>query len=66
MAKLDQPLFADKLTAAKLLCMKPVEFLRLVETGSLPGPCKFERWDVAELSAIMRGDKVRTSGDLQW
>jgi len=60
-----QPLFADQRTAAQLLCMKPAEFARLVDEGVLPGPCRFDRWDVEELSAIMRGDNVSLGGELE-
>lgn len=54
-----QPMFASASTAAKLLDMKPTEFLRLVEAGSLPGPVRHERWDVDQIRAIMRGDAVK-------
>ena len=63
---LKQPLFADQRTAAQLLCMKPAEFKRLVDEGVLPGPCRFARWDVEELSSIMRGDKNDSFGDVKW
>lgn len=62
---LKQPLFADQRTAAQLLCMKPAEFMRLVNEGALPGPVNFERWDVEELAAIMRGDSIVIGGELE-
>ncbi len=58
------PLFASETTAAALLDMKPAEFRQLVEAGSLPGPTKLNRWDVAELQAIMRGDAHRPKDEL--
>ena len=61
-----QPLFADKRTAAELLCMKPAEFMWLVDEGALPGPVRFERWDVEALSAIMRGDSGDTFNEVNW
>lgn len=50
-----QPLFATDRTAARLLDMTRPQFLDLVKAGALPGPCALNRWDVAELQAIMRG-----------
>ena len=54
-----QPLFASERTAARLLDMKPSEFVRLVEQGALPKPVKiggeFVRWSVKELEAIKTG-----------
>lgn len=53
------PLFASERTAARLLDMKPREFLALVSAGALPRPVKiggkFERWSVKELEAIKTG-----------
>lgn len=59
------PLFADLATAAKLLCMKQREFARLVEEGALPGPCRYDRWDVEQLCSIMRGDPQARQDDLE-
>ena len=56
------PLFADAKTAAMLLCMSRVEFLRFVDEGALPGPCNLKRWDVQEIQAIMRNHKVMGKG----
>lgn len=56
------PIFASLRTAAKLLDMTAAEFARLVEAGALPGPAKFERWDVDQLKKIMRGDSARQEG----
>lgn len=55
------PLFASDKTAARLLDMSRPQFLSLVQAGALPGPVKHDRWDVAELQAIMRGDKIKPS-----
>ncbi len=63
--KIKHPLFADMRTAAKLLCMKPAEFAQLVREGALPGPVNFDRWDVEELAAIMRGDSIVVGGELE-
>lgn len=51
-----QPMFASANTAAKMLDMKPAEFQGLVECGALPGPVRYDRWDVAQIQSIMRGD----------
>ena len=61
-------LFADLKTAAESFCMKPGEFLQLVEAGHLPPPCDlggFERWDVEELLRIGRGDAIE-GGGCEW
>ncbi|MTH79391.1 hypothetical protein [Paracoccus aestuariivivens] len=55
------PLFASERTAAQLLDMKPAEFKALVLAGALPGAVLHGRWDVAELQAIMRGNKIKPS-----
>lgn len=52
------PLFATAKTAAALLEMKEVEFLKLVKDGALPPPLKFDRWDVEQLQKAMRGDLI--------
>lgn len=62
------PIFADDKTAADLFCMKQAEFRRLVEEGHLPGPRDlggFERWDVAELWKIARGEAM-DGGGMDW
>lgn len=53
------PLFASDRTAARLLDMSRPQFLSLVQAGALPGPVAHSRWDVSELQAIMRGDKIK-------
>lgn len=58
------PIFATERTAAALLDMPRAEFGRLVAAGSLPKPNQFNRWDVQELAAIMRGEKARISQGL--
>jgi hypothetical protein len=57
------PLFASERGAARLLDMTPTEFRGLVDAGALPQPCSFERWDVAQLEAIMRGTKPKPAED---
>ena len=63
------PILADAKTAAQLLCMKPREFLSLVEAGHLPRPCRvgdFERWRVGDLERIASGDAVDGQGEIEW
>ncbi len=55
----DWPLFVREQTAAQILDMTTAEFMALVNQGALPGPTALGRWDVAELSAIMRGTKPK-------
>lgn len=59
------PLFADASEAARLMGMKRAEFLRHVESGALPGPCRFDRWDVEVLRAVMRGEALARNEDLE-
>lgn len=64
-----QLLFANECSAARLLDMKPTEFLRLVEGGHLPRPRDIgglKRWDVQELRQIISGQAVDGMGDIQW
>jgi hypothetical protein len=68
MPKTSDPLFASERTAARLLDMKPDEFRGLVDRGHLPPPRRIgevERFDVAELQAVIRGDKIG-GGEMQW
>ncbi len=61
-------LFVKEKTAARLLDMPRTLFSTLVKGGALPGPCRImneERWDVAELTAIMRGNKPTGNEDLE-
>lgn len=60
-----QPIFASASTAAKLLDMKTAEFRKLVDAGALPGPVRHERWDVEQITAIMRGDAIKTPEDFE-
>lgn len=63
------PLFASDRSAAKLLDMKPAEFLGLVDGGHLPRPRDIgglERWDVEELRRIVRGDAAELAGGMDW
>lgn len=62
------PLFASERTAARLLDMPPAAFRDLVDKGHLPPPRRIgavERFDVAELQAVIRGDKIG-GGEMQW
>ena len=68
MPKTPEPLFASELTAARLLDMKPGDFRDLVNRGHLPPPRKIgnlERFDLAELQAVIRGDKIG-GGEMTW
>lgn len=63
-----EPLFASEKTAARLLDMKPDTFRELVDKGHLPPPRRIgdvERFDLAELQAVIRGDKIG-GGEMQW
>lgn len=62
------PIYASASTAAKLLDMKPREFAQLVEAGHLPPPRRIgdlERFDVAELRSVIRGDLIG-GGGMTW
>lgn len=62
------PLFASEKTAARLLDMKPDAFRELVDKGYLPPPRRIgnlERFDLAELQAVIRGDKI-SGGEMKW
>lgn len=62
-------ILASERSAAKLLDLKAAEFRSLVEKGVLPRPMDldgFERWDVAKLEAIARGEKMNGAEDIQW
>lgn len=54
-----QPLFVRDTTAARMLDMKPCEFRQLVDAGALPGPVRYERWDVDQIRSIMRGEAMK-------
>ncbi len=52
------PFFATARTGARLMDMKPAEFLALVDAGHLPKPVQIgghERWDTNELKRIAGG-----------
>lgn len=68
MPKTPDLLFASERTAARLLDMKPGDFRALVDRGHLPPPRKIgnlERFDLAELQAVIRGDKIG-GGEMTW
>lgn len=61
-----QPLAVRATTAAAMLDMPPAEFRRLVERGALPPPVRIgehERWHVAQIEAIIRGDAAKPDED---
>nr|WP_321510358.1 hypothetical protein [uncultured Celeribacter sp.] len=62
MAKVQQRIAVTERTAANMLEIKPSEFRRLVDRGSLPRPRtiagELQRWSVAELNAIMDGSAI--------
>ena len=63
------PIFANERSAAKLVDMKPAEFLRLVSGGHLPKPRNIggmKRWDVDELRRIIRGEAVDSISEVSW
>lgn len=62
------PMFASERSAAALLDMKPAEFRRLVSAGALPPPVRIgphDRWNVAQIEAIIRGDAAKPSEDFK-
>ncbi|WWT39556.1 hypothetical protein [Microcystis phage Mae-JY02] len=62
------PLAVKATTAAAMLDMPPAEFKRLVERGALPPPVRIgahERWHVAQIEAIIRGDAAKPSEDFE-
>lgn len=63
-----QPIFATDRTSAKLLDMKLLQFLELVEAGALPKPVKIGgqlvRWSVKELEAIKTGEIMEA--EFEW
>lgn len=64
------PIYASERTVAELLDMKPADLRALVAAGHLPGPRQIGelwRYDVGELSAVLRGDKIGTGGGaMEW
>ena len=63
-----EPLAVKAQTAAAMLDMPPAEFMRLVGAGALPPPVRIgqhERWNVDQLSAIIRGDAAKPSEDFE-
>lgn len=63
-----EPIFASELTAARLLDMTRADFRALVDRGHLPPPRRIgnlERFDLAELQAVIRGEKIG-GGDMRW
>ena len=63
-----QPLAVRATTAAAMLDMPPAEFMRLVERGALPPPVRIgqhDRWNVDQLTAIIRGDAAKPNQEFQ-
>lgn len=56
------PIAVAEKTAAKMMDMAPLEFRRLVKSGSLPSPVRitrdYERWRVSDLEAVLNGDAM--------
>lgn len=62
------PIFASERTAAALLDMKPTVFRALVQRGALPPPVMIgghERWSVAQIEAVLRGDAAKPTGEFE-
>jgi predicted DNA-binding transcriptional regulator AlpA len=62
------PLAVRAQTAAAMLDMAPVEFMRLVEHGALPPPVRIgqhDRWNVDQLTAIIRGDAAKPNQEFE-
>ena len=62
------PLAVRAQTAAAMLDMTPTDFTRLVNAGALPPPVRIgthERWHVAQIEAIIRGNAAKPSEDFE-
>lgn len=63
------PIAVAEKTAAKMMEMAPVEFRRLVNSGSLPSPVRIagdlQRWRVSDLEAVLNGDAMNED-DFSW
>ncbi|WP_208353120.1 hypothetical protein [Pseudaestuariivita rosea] len=62
-------ILASERSAAKLLDMKPSQFLALVDEGVLPKPVNIgglDRWDVEQLRAIASGNMANEPGIIEW
>ena len=64
------PIFVTAKTAAALFEMTPRDFLALVEEGVLPKPetigNRHERWEIAALTEIVKGQRADSYEDIQW
>jgi len=55
------PIAVAERTAAKMMDMKPSDFRRLVQCGSLPSPVRIsglERWRVSDLESVLNGNAM--------
>jgi predicted DNA-binding transcriptional regulator AlpA len=62
------PLAVRAQTAAAMLDMPHGEFMRLVERGALPPPVRIgqhDRWNVDQLTAIIRGDAAKPNQEFE-
>ena len=58
------PIAVAERTAAKMMDMKPSDFRRLVQSGSLPSPVRIsglERWRVSDLEAVLFSDQFESA-----
>lgn len=64
-----EPIACGEKKAASMFDLSPKDFRALVDDGTFPKPKRLggcERWDIAELKAIFRGEKVDGFEDVQW
>ena len=61
-----QPIAVRASTAASMLDLPIKDFMRLVADGALPPPVKIgmqDRWSVAQIEAVMRGDAAKPNDE---
>ena len=62
------PLAVKAQTAAAMLDMPIADFRKLVERGALPPPVRiggYDRWHVAQLEAILRGNAAKPNEEFE-
>lgn len=62
------PLAVKAQTAAAMLDLSAADFLKLVERGALPPPVRIgghDRWHVAQLEAILRGNAAKPNEEFE-